>query len=79
MYATRYSTLEVMEWLKTEGCPWYTSTFQTATEMGDLQKMKWLRDNGCRWDSNTLGFAKSNSNRSISRATVAWLKANGYP
>ena len=66
-----------MKWLKAEGCPLNTRTFQAATEMGNLQEMKWLRDNGCRWDSNTICFAWLNKSRS--RATVAWFKANGYP
>ena len=77
MVATGHSTLEVMKWLKAAGCPCDTIVFEEATRLGNLQKMKWLRENGCRWNRNTIGIARINGHRS--RATVAWLKANGYP
>lgn len=78
VFAARYSTLEVMKWLKKNGCPWNEFTFYTAATRGDLVHMKWLKDNDCQWDANCyVCFAGQNKSRS--KATKSWLKANGCP
>ena len=63
--------LEILKWLRSEGCPWDASACAGAAKCGHLEVLKWLRSEGCPWDSSTW-FSAAESTRE-------WLKENGYP
>jgi len=39
--------LEILQWARTNGCPWDEGTCYNAARGGHLEALKWLRDNGC--------------------------------
>jgi len=39
--------LEVLQWLRTNGCPWNADTCSVAATGGHLEVLQWLRANGC--------------------------------
>lgn len=43
--------LEVLEWLREQGCPWDASACAKAAEGGHLGVLQWARRNGCPWDT----------------------------
>ena len=48
--AVRWSTLEILKGLKTNGCPWYSWTFANAAIKCDgdnFEVLEWLRSNHC--------------------------------
>ena len=49
--------LEVLKWLRAEGCPWDEDACTEAAWYGRLEVLKWLRDNGCpEYDSDSRRF-----------------------
>ena len=44
--------LEVLKWLRSEGCPWNWWTCWAAAKGGHLEVLKWLRSEGCPWDED---------------------------
>ena len=63
--------MEILEWLRSEGCPCEEMACMGAGASGHLEMLKWLRSEGCPWDGNTwLNAAES---------TREWLKENGCP
>ena len=63
--------MEVLKWLRSEGCPWDEETCEMAAEGGHLEVLKWLRSEGCPWDAGTWDAAKE--------STREWLRENGCP
>ena len=49
----RGSHLEVLQWLRAEGCPWDFHTCKLAARDGHLETLRWARENGCPWDAAT--------------------------
>src|SRR5579872_5613578 len=49
-YATRNGHLEVLQWARTNGCPWNLWTCAGAARNGHLKCLQWARTNGCDWD-----------------------------
>ena len=45
--------MEVLQWLRAEGCPWNWLTCEYAVEGGDVEVLRWARENGCEWDAAT--------------------------
>ena len=43
--------LEVVQWLRGNGCPWHISTCTYAMMRGPIEVLRWLRENGCWWKS----------------------------
>ena len=43
--------LDVLIWLRDEGCPWDIGTTDGAVEGGHVRVLKWAIDNGCPWDN----------------------------
>ena len=39
--------LEVLQWLRANGCPWNANTCAWAARNGHLELMNWARVNGC--------------------------------
>ncbi len=74
-YAAENGNLDVMKWLKENGCPWDENTFKYAVVHGNLENMKWLKENGCPWDEYTFANAIINGNFE----NIKWLEDNGCP
>ncbi len=42
--------LEVLQWARSQGCPWDEWVCAYAAEGGHLEVLKWARSHGCPWD-----------------------------
>ena len=63
--------MEVLRWLRSEGCPWNKDTCTAAAVKGHLDVLKYAHENGRPWDWTTsLNAAES---------VREWLKENGCP
>ena len=50
MYWAAYGgNLEVVQWLRGEGCPWDIRTCYMAVKKGHVEVLRWARQNGCPW------------------------------
>ena len=47
--AARGGNLELVRWLRGEGCPWDALTCYAAVDQGHVEVLRWLRENGCPW------------------------------
>lgn len=45
--------LELLQWARQNGCPWYQSTPSGVALNGHLRVVQWARRNGCPWDEDT--------------------------
>ena len=45
--------LELVKWLRAEGCPWDDWTCNMAVNYGHVEVLRWLRENGCLWHADT--------------------------
>ena len=45
--------LELVQWLRAEGCPWNWRTCSEAVDQGRVEMLRWVRENGCPWDAYT--------------------------
>ena len=43
--------LELVQWLRTNGCPWDFWTCSEAVHGGQVEVLRWARENGCKWDA----------------------------
>ena len=55
----------MLQWLRKQGCPWYSKTCCEAAGGGHLEVVKWAHDNGCPWDFRTC----------TSAARMGWLNS----
>ena len=67
--------LEVMKWLRANGCPWNEETCMGATEGGQQKVLQWARANGCPWDGNTCSAAALGGHLEV----LKWARANRCP
>ena len=51
--AAHYGHLEVVQWLRGNGCEWDSWVCHQATEFGHPEVLRWARENGCPWDPRT--------------------------
>ena len=51
--AARSGNLELVQWLRGEGCPWDYWTCYWAVKKGHVEVLRWARENGCEWDAET--------------------------
>jgi hypothetical protein len=70
--AARYAHLEVLKWLKDQGCPWGPYTFSSAIRSGDREVLTWVREQGCPWDEFCFPAAEDDETR-------RWLVREGCP
>ena len=49
--------LELVQWLRGEGCPWDHWTCSLAVENGHVELLRWARENGCPWDAECRDMA----------------------
>ena len=73
--AARSGHLEVLQWLRANGCPWDGWTCKYAAEGGHLEVLQWARKQGCAWDGNTCAHAALKGHLEV----LQWLRANGCP
>ena len=64
--------MEVLKWLRQNGCPWNESACFNAAERGQLEVLKWLRQNGCPWGDkeHCFNIAKNFGHE----LTAEWIK-----
>ena len=67
--------LELVKWLRGEGCDWSETTCMRAAEAGRLGVLKWLRANGCPWNARTCDLAAQFGHLE----TLRWAHENGCP
>ena len=67
--------LELVQWLRGEGCGWCTETCRFAAACGHLKVLQWLRANGCPWDTSTCKQAALYGQLE----TLRWARENGCP
>lgn len=49
-YAAWGGNLDVLQFLRQEGCEWDKETCTSAAGSGNLDVLQWARDEGCPWD-----------------------------
>ena len=49
--------LELVQWLRGNGCPWDLRTCHWAVEYGHVEVLRWARENGCGWLAETRFMA----------------------
>ena len=67
--------LEVLKWLRANGCPWDEKTCASAAQAGHLEVLQWARANDCPWDKWTCAAAAEGGHLEV----LQWLRANGCP
>ena len=67
--------MEVLKWLRSEGCPWDGSACCSAAGRGDLEMLKWMRSEGCPWDQRICHHAALYGHLEV----LKWLRSEGCP
>ena len=57
-FAAKSANLELVEWLRVNGCPWDKWTCYYAVESGRVEVLRWAREHGCEWDAATRRLAR---------------------
>ena len=57
-WAAAGGQLELLQWLRAEGCPWDFNTCYYAVEDGHVEVLRWARENGCEWTAKTRDRAE---------------------
>ena len=52
-WAAMGGNLDLVRWLRGEGCPWDKWTCYFAAQRGHVETLRWARENGCPWDAYT--------------------------
>jgi hypothetical protein len=71
--AAEEGQLQVLQWLKENGCPCNILTCAAAARYGHLACLQWARENGCRWNSDITTAAAKNGHLSC----LQWARENG--
>ncbi len=53
-FAASGGHLEVLKWMRENGCEWNYATCLNAARAGHLHVLQWARANGCEWDPNVM-------------------------
>ena len=56
-WAASSGNLELVKWLRGEGCPWNRWTCHWAVRDGHVEVLRWARANGCPWRAYTRNQA----------------------
>ncbi len=80
--ATEYATtlargghLNVLQWARSQGCPWDKWTCAFAAEAGNLEMLQRAHSQGCPWDEDTCARAAGGGHLEI----VQWARSQGCP
>jgi hypothetical protein len=60
----------MLQWVRSQGCPWDEGTCSAAARSGNLEMLKWLHNAGCPLDEYTLEAAATEGNLEI----MQWLE-----
>ena len=74
-WAAMRGHLEVLKWLRSEGCPWDEGACQGAASAGRLEVLKWLRSEGCPWNEGACLCAAAGGHLEV----LKWLRSEGCP
>jgi|TARA_B110000977_G_scaffold164629_1_gene211291 hypothetical protein len=74
-FAVKGGQLEVLQWLRANGCPWGANTCSHAAEGGHLEVLQWARANDCPWNEYTCMRATEGGHLEVPQ----WARANGCP
>ena len=50
-HAASGGNLELVQWLRGEGCPWDHNTCHGAVMKGHVEVLRWVRENDCEWEA----------------------------
>jgi len=67
--------LNLLKWLKYQGCPWNETTCSYAAYGYHLDVLQWAREQGCPWNEFTCGHAARKGYLNI----LQWAMGNGCP
>ena len=75
MHVGRRGNLELMKWLRAEGCLWDKRTSKEAARKGQLETLRWALENGCPGDSAVCHWAVLRGHVEMLR----WAREFGCP
>ncbi len=67
--------LNVLQWARSQGCPWDEWTCAYAAQGGHLEVLKWLRAQGCPWNKWTCTKAAHGGHLEV----LQWAHSQGCP
>ena len=73
-HAARYGNLEVLQYLRSMGCTWDSSTCHNAAKYGHLHILIYAQKNDCPWGKHTIYFAAVHGHIHI----LLWSQMNGF-
>lgn len=73
--ALKVGNLDLVKWLRKQGCAWDCDAFKASAEYGNIENMKWLKEQGCLWNPDTFAYAAKYGNLDI----MKWLKEQECP
>jgi hypothetical protein len=74
-HAARSGSIDVLRWLKEQGCNFGASTCKAAAARAHVHVLQFLHDEGCEWDKTACSAATRNGHLS----TLQWLHEHGCP
>ena len=75
MLVGRRGNLELMKWLRAEGCLWDKRTSKEAARKGQLETLRWALENGCPGDNSVCHWAVLRGHVEMLR----WAREFGCP
>ena len=75
MNAAGAGDLELVRWLRANGCPLDATASAFAGMKGRLEVLQWLAAEGCPWDADTCIYALDEGHVEVLR----WARENGAP
>ena len=67
--------LDVLKYLRSQGCPWDSWTCDWAAQKGHLKVLKWARHNGCPWSKWSCTWAAEDGHLDV----LKWLRSQKPP
>ncbi len=67
--------LNVLQWARSQGCPWTARLCDNAALGGHLEVLQWVRNQGCPWDERTCADAALGGHLEV----LQWLRSQGCP
>ncbi|SOB74041.1 ankyrin repeat [Cedratvirus lausannensis] len=67
--------LDILQWLRANGCDWDVWVCADAALGGHLEVLKWARANGCPWDTWTCRNAAAGGHLEV----LQWARSQGCP
>jgi hypothetical protein len=73
--AAEHGHLEILQWARSQECPWNACTCAWSAQNGHLEVLQWARDNGCPWNEMTCERAAQNGHLEV----LKWARSQGCP